>query len=152
VLPDPDLCAFWLADRIDERGWGLRGDTFNAMDQLRELGVDVWFNLGDRDLAIGLRRAQRLAEGATLTEAIGELTTAPGAGRARAAHDRPAGAHAACWPRALGGLPGVHDPRGRRGGRSTASSCRASKRRAAPEAVLDAIARAARSCWDRRTR
>jgi LPPG:FO 2-phospho-L-lactate transferase len=78
VCPDPDLCAFWLADRIDERGWGLRGDTFHAMDQLRELGVDVWFNLGDRDLAIGLRRAQRLAEGATLTEAIGELTTALG--------------------------------------------------------------------------
>ena len=74
VCPDPDLCAFWLADRIDERGWGLHGDTFNAMAQLRELGVDVWFNLGDRDLAIGLRRAQRLAEGATLTEAIGELT------------------------------------------------------------------------------
>jgi LPPG:FO 2-phospho-L-lactate transferase len=74
VSPDPDLCAFWLADRIDERGWGLEGDTFNAMAQLRELGVDVWFNLGDRDLAIGLRRAQRLAEGATLTEAIGELT------------------------------------------------------------------------------
>jgi LPPG:FO 2-phospho-L-lactate transferase len=74
VCPDPDLCAFWLADRIDERGWGLRGDTFNAMAQLRELGVDVWFNLGDRDLAIGLRRAQRLGEGATLTEAIGELT------------------------------------------------------------------------------
>jgi LPPG:FO 2-phospho-L-lactate transferase len=78
VSPDPDLCAFWLADRIDERGWGLRGDTFHAMDQLRELGVDVWFNLGDRDLAIGLHRAQRLAEGATLTQAIGELTTALG--------------------------------------------------------------------------
>jgi len=78
VSPDPDLCAFWLADRIDERGWGLHGDTFNAMAQLRELGVDVWFNLGDRDLAIGLRRAQRLAEGATLTQAIGELTTALG--------------------------------------------------------------------------
>jgi LPPG:FO 2-phospho-L-lactate transferase len=78
VCPDPDLCAFWLADRIDERGWGLRGDTFHAMDQLRELGVDVWFNLGDRDLAIGLRRAQRLAEGATLTQAIAELTAALG--------------------------------------------------------------------------
>jgi LPPG:FO 2-phospho-L-lactate transferase len=78
VCPDPDLCAFWLADRIDERGWGLRDDTFHAMDQLRELGVDVWFNLGDRDLAIGLRRAERLRGGATLTEAIGELTRALG--------------------------------------------------------------------------
>src|SRR4051812_46893899 len=78
VCPDPDLCAFWLADRIDERGWGLRGDTFHAMDQLRELGVDVWFNLGDRDLAIGLHRAGRMRSGATLTTAIDELRTALG--------------------------------------------------------------------------
>ena len=55
VSPDPDLISFWLADRIDERGWGLAGDTFDVMDGLRELGDDVWFNLGDRDLAIGCR-------------------------------------------------------------------------------------------------
>lgn len=73
VSPDPDLVAFWLADQIDERGWGLAGDTFQVMDGLRAMGREVWFNLGDRDLAIGLARAQRLAEGARLTEAIGEL-------------------------------------------------------------------------------
>src|SRR3954463_4455950 len=72
VSPDPDLCTFWLADRIDERGWGLAADTFNVMDGLRELGVEVWFNLGDRDLAVGVRRAERLAEGARLTEALDE--------------------------------------------------------------------------------
>ncbi len=80
VSPDPDLCAFWLADRIDDRGWGLRDDTFHVMDGLREIGVDVWFNLGDRDLAIGLRRAERLAGGARLTEALEELTRALGLG------------------------------------------------------------------------
>ena len=63
VSPDPDLVTFWLADRIDERGWGLRDDTFNVMDGLRELGIDVWFTLGDRDLAIGLERARRLDAG-----------------------------------------------------------------------------------------
>jgi LPPG:FO 2-phospho-L-lactate transferase len=78
VSPDPDLCAFWLADRIDARGWGLEGDTFAVMDGLRELGGDVWFNLGDRDLAYGLRRAERLREGARLTEAHAEITTALG--------------------------------------------------------------------------
>ena len=56
VSPDPDLVSFWLADRIDERGWGLRDDTFAVMDGLRALGVDVWFNLGDRDLAWCLER------------------------------------------------------------------------------------------------
>src|SRR4051794_10327029 len=78
VSPDPDLVTFWLADRIDERGWGLVGDTFAVMDGLRELGVDVWFNLGDRDLAIGVRRAERLAQGARLTEALAELGAALG--------------------------------------------------------------------------
>jgi LPPG:FO 2-phospho-L-lactate transferase len=78
VSPDPDLCTFWLADRIDERGWGLAGDTFAVMDGLRELGVDVWFNLGDRDLAVGVRRAERLAAGARLTEALDELGRAVG--------------------------------------------------------------------------
>jgi LPPG:FO 2-phospho-L-lactate transferase len=80
VCPDPDLCTFWLADRIDERGWGLAGDTFAVMDQLRELGEDVWFNLGDRDLAIGLQRARRLREGARLTETLAELGAALGLG------------------------------------------------------------------------
>ena len=78
VSPDPDLITFWLADRIDERGWGLAGDTFHVMDGLRELGDDVWFNLGDRDLALCVRRARRLAEGARLTHAIDEAREALG--------------------------------------------------------------------------
>jgi LPPG:FO 2-phospho-L-lactate transferase len=78
VSPDPDLVTFWLADRIDERGWGLAGDTFHVMDGLRELGDDVWFNLGDRDLALCVRRARRLAEGARLTQAIDEARQALG--------------------------------------------------------------------------
>jgi LPPG:FO 2-phospho-L-lactate transferase len=78
VSPDPDLVTFWLADRIDERGWGLRDDTFTVMDGLRELGEDVWFNLGDRDLAVGVQRAARLAGGARLTETLAGLTAALG--------------------------------------------------------------------------
>lgn len=78
VAPDPDLVTFWLADRIDERGWGLAGDTFHVMDGLRELGADIWFNLGDRDLAYGIRRAELLAGGVRLTAAIAELVAAQG--------------------------------------------------------------------------
>jgi LPPG:FO 2-phospho-L-lactate transferase len=74
VSPDPDLVSFWLADRIAEHGWGLAGDTFNVMNGLRELGEDVWFNLGDRDLAIGLQRAAALDRGDRLTVAQAELT------------------------------------------------------------------------------
>ncbi len=73
VSPDPDLITFWLADSIDERGWGLRDDTFNVMDGLRELGVDVWFNLGDRDLAWCLERTRMERSGLRPTEALREL-------------------------------------------------------------------------------
>jgi LPPG:FO 2-phospho-L-lactate transferase len=69
VSPDPDLVTFWLADQIDARGWGLDGDTFNVMNGLRELGEDIWFNLGDRDLAIGIQRAETLRAGGRLTDA-----------------------------------------------------------------------------------
>ena len=34
VSPDPDLVTYWLADEIDERGYGLRGDTWHVMDAL----------------------------------------------------------------------------------------------------------------------
>jgi LPPG:FO 2-phospho-L-lactate transferase len=78
VSPDPDLVTFWLADRIDERGWGLQGDTFGVMDGLRELGTDVWFNLGDRDLAIGLERARGLRRGGRLTDAHALVASALG--------------------------------------------------------------------------
>ena len=78
VSPDPDLVTFWLADRVDERGWGLRDDTFAVMDALRALGEDVWFNLGDQDLAVCLARARRLADGATLTAAADDLRRAFG--------------------------------------------------------------------------
>jgi LPPG:FO 2-phospho-L-lactate transferase len=78
VSPDPDLVTFWLADRIDERGWGLEGDTFAVMDGLREIGVEVWFNLGDRDLAIGLERARRLDGGERLTDAHAAIAAALG--------------------------------------------------------------------------
>jgi LPPG:FO 2-phospho-L-lactate transferase len=78
VSPDPDLVTFWLADSIDERGWGLRDDTFAVMEGLRSLGVDIWFNLGDRDLAVAIERARMLASGRRLTEAQAAIGTALG--------------------------------------------------------------------------
>ncbi len=80
VSPDPDLVTFWLADEIDARGWGLKDDTFKVMDGLRRLGVEVWFNLGDRDLALGIERARLLATGTRLTDAQTALTAAVGVG------------------------------------------------------------------------
>jgi LPPG:FO 2-phospho-L-lactate transferase len=79
VSPDPDLVSFWLADQIDERGWGLRDDTFAVMDALRELGHGVWFNLGDRDLAWCVERARmRDEDGLGPTAALARLKEAIG--------------------------------------------------------------------------
>jgi LPPG:FO 2-phospho-L-lactate transferase len=79
VSPDPDLVSFWLADLIDARGWGLRDDSFAVMDALRELGHDVWFNLGDRDLAWCVERARiRDEDGLGPTAALARLNEAIG--------------------------------------------------------------------------
>jgi len=82
VSPDPDLVTYWLADRIDERGWGIEADSFSAMEMLRELGTDVWFSLGDRDLAFCLERRRLLEAGRSLSEAHASLTRALGVGAA----------------------------------------------------------------------
>jgi LPPG:FO 2-phospho-L-lactate transferase len=79
VSPDPDLVSFWLADAIDARGWGLRDDTFAVMDALRRLDAEVWFNLGDRDLAWCLERARMQAEdGLSPTAALARLNESLG--------------------------------------------------------------------------
>jgi LPPG:FO 2-phospho-L-lactate transferase len=80
VCPDPDLITYWLADQIDEdRGWGIRDDTFTTHDRLVQLGAPEWFSLSDRDLATCIYRTRFLAEGGTLTAAQGQIARALGA-------------------------------------------------------------------------
>jgi LPPG:FO 2-phospho-L-lactate transferase len=79
VSPDPDLVTYWLCGEIDEeRGWGIRGDTFTAFERLVELGEPSWFRLSDRDLATCLRRRRLLDEGARQTEAQAAICRALG--------------------------------------------------------------------------
>ena len=130
------------------------GDTFDAMDQLRELGDDVWFNLGDRDLAIGLRRAQRLAEGATLDRGASPSSRAAlGLGaRVLPMADEPVRTRVLARG-ALARLPGVHDPRARRGPGRRRRARRASRRaRRRREVARGDRGARARSSSARRTR
>lgn len=86
ISPDLDTITYTLAGAIDpERGWGLAGETWNAMAALeRYVGVrpagssaaPTWFNLGDRDLATHCYRTARLGEGASLTEVTSEIVAA----------------------------------------------------------------------------
>ena len=78
VSPDPDLVTYWLADEIDERGWGLRDDTWQVMEALERAGQPHWFRLGDRDLAMCLLRTEHLRAGRSLTEAHQRVVDAMG--------------------------------------------------------------------------
>ena len=77
VSPDLDTVVYTLGGgNDDERGWGLAGETWAAMDALERYGGQTWFRLGDRDLATHLYRTQRLAEQATLSEVTAEVAAA----------------------------------------------------------------------------
>ncbi len=81
VSPDVDTVLYTLSGLVDqEHGWGVAGDTFHCLETLRRLGEDSWFQLGDRDIALHLRRTRRLREGATLSLATQELCAALGVG------------------------------------------------------------------------
>jgi LPPG:FO 2-phospho-L-lactate transferase len=74
VSPDPDLITYWLAGEIDEeRGWGIRGDSFTVFERLVALGAPDWFGLSDRDLATCLYRRTFVAEGGRRTDAQAQI-------------------------------------------------------------------------------
>ncbi|MDH5171571.1 MAG: 2-phospho-L-lactate transferase [Gammaproteobacteria bacterium] len=68
ICPDIDTLLYTLSGRANEaQGWGLEGETWQAMAALEELGGDTWFRLGDRDLATHLWRTQQLKSGMRLS-------------------------------------------------------------------------------------
>jgi LPPG:FO 2-phospho-L-lactate transferase len=74
VSPDPDLCTYWLSGEIDEeRGWGLKDDSFTTFERMKQIGAPSWFGLSDRDLAACLYRRQFLADGGRPTDAQAQI-------------------------------------------------------------------------------
>ena len=82
VSPDPDSVTYWLGDAFDrERGWGRRGETFRANDELAAFDDErSWFGLGDLDLGTHLFRTSLLAEGVPLSEITGRIAARFGIG------------------------------------------------------------------------
>ena len=77
VSPDIDIVLYHLAGLADEeRGFGVKGDTFNVIDSIGKYGYDTWFRLGDRDLATCITRTDLLRRGKTLAEATAEIAAA----------------------------------------------------------------------------
>jgi len=79
VSPDPDLVTYWLSGEIDEeRGWGLRDDSFTVFERLTKLGAPSWFGLSDRDLAACLYRRQFVEEGGSFSAAQAQIARSLG--------------------------------------------------------------------------
>lgn len=79
ICPDLDSMLYGLADIHDTtRGWGRRGESWNCLQTLGELGAHDWFALGDRDLAVHLVRSDSLRQGRSLAEVTAGFTRAYG--------------------------------------------------------------------------
>lgn len=93
ISPDLDTIVYTLSGSMNtETGWGLRDETWNAMESLRMYAsansIDAddplkgkaagWFALGDKDLGTHMYRTSRLATGATLSTVTSEIATARG--------------------------------------------------------------------------
>jgi LPPG:FO 2-phospho-L-lactate transferase len=79
IWPDHDTVMYTLAGIDDrERGWGIRDESWSAIDQLGRLGEETWFRLGDRDIATHVVRTARLAAGDRPTDVAAHLQRALG--------------------------------------------------------------------------
>lgn len=69
VCPDIDTITYGLTNALDKkRGWGIRGDSFHCLGQMKKIGAQTWFALGDKDLAIHLLRTSMMKDGKSLSE------------------------------------------------------------------------------------
>ncbi|HEU4343462.1 MAG TPA: 2-phospho-L-lactate transferase [Candidatus Binatia bacterium] len=79
VSPDIDTIMYSLAGIGDEvKGWGVRGDTFAALEQFEKYGCESWFKLGDKDLATHITRTRLLREGLKLSAVTDRLCSSLG--------------------------------------------------------------------------
>jgi LPPG:FO 2-phospho-L-lactate transferase len=79
ISPDVDIVAYTLAGIVDEeRGWGIKGDTFHCLEALKKHSPDTWFNVGDKDFATHIYRTHRLKQGAVLSQVTDEVCSTLG--------------------------------------------------------------------------
>jgi LPPG:FO 2-phospho-L-lactate transferase len=74
ICPDVDTVLYGLAGILSEKGWGIKDDSFSFLDQMEKLQQDVWFKLGDRDIATHLLRTALINQGRNLTEITDWMT------------------------------------------------------------------------------
>ncbi len=79
ISPDLDTVVYTVSGQVSkERGWGLDGETWQAMEMVRHYGGADWFSLGDKDLGTHLFRTDGLSKGKTLQAVTAEIASAWG--------------------------------------------------------------------------
>ena len=69
ICPDIDTITYGLADILDQdKGWGIKKDTFGFLRQMEIFGEETWFRIGDRDTATHLTRTNMLKNGKSLSD------------------------------------------------------------------------------------
>jgi LPPG:FO 2-phospho-L-lactate transferase len=92
ISPDLDTLMYTLSGLSNvDLGWGREGETWRCLEAYKRLGGDSWFNLGDEDLAVHLRRTELLKQGWTLSDVTTELF-------------RSLGVYYSCWPMSDGSV------------------------------------------------
>jgi LPPG:FO 2-phospho-L-lactate transferase len=74
ISPDIDIVTYTLAGIVDdEKGWGIKNDTFQCLEMLKKMGLETWFSIGDRDFATHILRTDLLHKGFTLSKATEKI-------------------------------------------------------------------------------
>ncbi|MCB0115823.1 MAG: 2-phospho-L-lactate transferase [Caldilineaceae bacterium] len=74
ICPDLDTVLYNLAGLNNpEYGWGRAEEDFNVLAEMERYGGEDWFRVGDKDLALHLRRSQWLRDGVPLSEVTDRL-------------------------------------------------------------------------------
>lgn len=81
ISPDLDIVTYTLAGIVDqEKGWGVKDDSFHSLEMLQRLGFETWFMLGDQDLGTHLARTAMLQQGWSLSKATKVISQSLGVG------------------------------------------------------------------------
>ncbi len=79
ISPDLDTVMYTLAGVANPvTGWGVAGDSHATLEALNRYGEDIWFSLGDKDLATHILRTQALGRGESLDQVTNRLAGALG--------------------------------------------------------------------------
>lgn len=79
ISPDIDIVTYTLAGIVnEEKGWGIKSDTFECLNMLKRFNQEAWFSLGDKDLATHIFRTDLLKKGFTLSQVTALISQALG--------------------------------------------------------------------------